>query len=284
MGLASVYYDVLNKITIDAVIKPKTYSERECAYEHLQHADQNDLVLFDRGYVGFWLYSYLLERQLSFCMRTKTQQDKVVKAFVASGKKEGIVTYYPNKPSIKQCHDKGLSSAPIKLRLVRIDLPNEVEVLITSLMDNKRYPRRIFKPLYHARWGIEENYKRLKQWVEIENFSGKSVLSVKQDFYAKIVSANLTIIMTIPAQKRVSKKTQGRRGKYQINYAQAFSKMKHRIVRLIKQGSKDIKRLICLVVNEISQGIEMIKKGRSYPRNMKHIKNDLHYSSYKSSL
>jgi hypothetical protein len=48
----------------------------------------------------------------------------------------------------------------------------------------------LFKELYYLRWGIEENYKRLKQWVEIENFSGKSVLSIQQDFYnapAKII-------------------------------------------------------------------------------------------------
>ncbi len=46
------------------------------------------------------------------------------------------------------------------------------------------------------------NYKRLKQWVEIENFSGKSVLSIQQDFYAKIVASNLTALMEIAAQKK----------------------------------------------------------------------------------
>jgi len=43
--------------------------------------------------------------------------------------------------------------------------------------------------------GAEENYKRLKQWVEIGEFSGKSVLSVKQDFYAKVLSTNLTAMI-----------------------------------------------------------------------------------------
>jgi len=33
----------------------------------------------------------------------------------------------------------------------------------------------------------------LKQWVEIENFSGKSVLSIKQDFHAEILAMNLAI-------------------------------------------------------------------------------------------
>jgi IS4 transposase len=36
-------------------------------------------------------------------------------------------------------------------------------------MDCEAYEVDLFKELYYLRWGIEENYKRLKQWVEIEN-------------------------------------------------------------------------------------------------------------------
>ena len=110
-----------------------------------------------------------------------------------------VITFKPNKSSLKTCEEKGLPTQPITLRLVRVELPNEVEVLVTNLMDEETYNHSIFKSLYHLRWGIEENYKRLKQWVEIENFSGKSALSVKQDFYAKIVASNLTALMEIEA-------------------------------------------------------------------------------------
>ncbi|NOR69536.1 MAG: hypothetical protein GQ532_07550 [Methylomarinum sp.] len=55
--------------------------------------------------------------------------------------------------------------------------------------------------------GIEENCKRLKQWVEIENFSGKSALSVKQDFYAKVLTTNLVSMTANAAQEQVDKAT-----------------------------------------------------------------------------
>lgn len=71
-------------------------------------------------------------------------------------------------------------------------------------------------------WGIEENYKRLKQRVEIENFLDKPTLSVQQDFYA----SNLAMLMTIAA-KKVDKITHKLALKYQVNSAQALSKMKH---------------------------------------------------------
>ena len=72
MGMASVFYDVLNKIVIDSGVHPRLTSERECAEDHLQFSNDSDLVLFDRGYVAFWLYAYLLKHNISFCMRAKT--------------------------------------------------------------------------------------------------------------------------------------------------------------------------------------------------------------------
>jgi hypothetical protein len=48
--------------------------------------------------------------------------------------------------------------------------------------------------------GIEEPYKRAKCRVEIENFSGRSALTVRQDFYAKIFAMNLTAMLAWVAQ------------------------------------------------------------------------------------
>jgi hypothetical protein len=40
---------------------------------------------------------------------------------------------------------------------VRIELDSgETEVLITSLLDQTRYPYAVFKDLYHQRWPVEE--------------------------------------------------------------------------------------------------------------------------------
>ena len=284
MGMASIFYDVLNKIVIDSALHPRLTPERECAQDHLRFSQPNDLIVFDRGYIGFWLYTLLLQRNIHFCMRAKTNQDNLVKDFIASGKKQTIVTYYPGQKATQVCLQKGLPTTPIKLRLIRVDLPDEVEVLVTSLMDEEEYPFTLFKHLYHLRWGIEENYKRLKQWCEIENFSGKSALSVQQDFYAKIVAANLTTLLTIEAQEMVSQKTINRGLIYQINYAQALSRMKHRIVTLLSAKGTALRALLKETILYMALTIEAVREGRSNPRNLKNIKNDIHYAAYKSSL
>lgn len=284
IGMASVFYDVLNNIVIDTSLNPHKTSERECVIKHLIQAGKNDLILYDRGYVSFWLYALHIKHHHHFCMRAKTNQSLIVKDFIKSKKKDALVTFYPNKTSIETCKKKGLSTKPLILRLVRVELPNEVEVLITNLTDNLKYKVNIFKSLYHMRWSIEENYKRLKQWVEIENFSGKSALSVQQDFYSKIVSTNLTALMVMGSQKIVSKKTKHGKLKYHVNFAQALSKMKHHLVYLIRHAHKNIVGMIKKIVFYISQTIEAVRNGRTAPRNVKHTNNNLHFSAYKSSL
>lgn len=284
MGMASVFYDVLNHQVIDSTIQPNNTSEKKCAAEHLQYSDKNDLIIYDRGYPSFWLYALHTKLKRKFCMRAKTNQCLLVKDFINSNKKQSIVTYKPNKSSIKTCEENNLSTAPITLRLVRVDLPNGVEVLITNLMDSEKYNTGLFKSLYHQRWGIEENYKRLKQWLEIENFSGKSALSVQQDFYAKILAMNLTALMTRAAQVIVNTKIKHRKLSYQINFAQAASKMKHKIICLILHAGTEVKRLIEQTIAYISKTVEAAREGRVASRRLKNIKNDIHYSAYKSAL
>ncbi len=96
----------------------------------------------------------------------------------------------------------GLDLEPLKLRLIRVDLANgETEILITSLIDKDLYPYDIFAELYHQRWFVEEDYKKLKCWIEVENFTGKTVLSVYQDFHARVFSKNMTQILSLPTKK-----------------------------------------------------------------------------------
>ena len=281
MGMASVFYDVMNRIVIDSTLEKNKTSERHCAAKHLHHSQENDLVLYDRGYPSHWFYQLHQQRNIHFCMRSKAKLCSTTKAFLASGKNEAIMTFSAQSSAAKKCIENGVSDMPIQLRLIRVELDNEVEVLITNLMDSKRYHYRVFKSLYHLRWGIEENYKRLKQWLEIENFSGQSVLAVKQDFYAKIVASNLTELMIKLADKSIKKKVSQRQHKYQINYSQALSKMKHKMVMII-EGVENRKRLIIRMANYISETIEAVRDGRSVPRKLKNTKNDIHYPAYKS--
>jgi hypothetical protein len=63
------------------MVKPNNTSEKQCTSERLIHACVNILILYDRGYPGFWLYALHKKLEQAFCMRTKTNQCLMVKAF-----------------------------------------------------------------------------------------------------------------------------------------------------------------------------------------------------------
>lgn len=68
MGLASVYYDVLNKLVLDVQLADILESKRYCAAQHLEVSKQDDLILYDWGYNAFWMYAYYKELNLKYCM------------------------------------------------------------------------------------------------------------------------------------------------------------------------------------------------------------------------
>jgi hypothetical protein len=261
----SSLFDVLNGIAVDAVIRPKTQGERSLAAEHMEHVKANDLILLDRGYPAFWFFALILSKQAHFCARVKSQWEQVRK-FTNSGKKEDVVSLPISLPSIKQCNALNLPISPIRVRAIRIELPGgETEILLTSLMDKELYPHELFKELYHLRWTVEENYKTAKCRIEIENFSGKSVESVYQDFHAKAFAMNLAAAMTHPAQDVISGQREQKKHPYRVNFTQALSKMKDSLVLLFLRP--DIMELIHKLHDLFIATIEPVRPGRNYPRN-----------------
>jgi hypothetical protein len=258
----SQLFDTLNGIVVDALIRPKEQGERLLAAEHLQQVKAGDLILLDRGYPALWLFLLILSKQSHFCARVKTSWTEIRK-FRNSGKKEKIITLQPSFATIEQCKQLSLPISPLQVRAVRIKLDNgETEILLTSLMDKDLYPYEIFKELYHLRWTTEENYKTTKSRIEIENFSGKSVESVYQDFHAKVFAMNLTAALTHPAQDSIS--GEQKKYAYRVNVTQALSKMKDSIVLLFKRPN--VMELLNKLFDLFIMTIEPIRPDRKYPR------------------
>jgi hypothetical protein len=269
MARVSQLFDVLNKITVDALIYPKSSGERELAAEHLLKAMPGDLILLDRGYPAWWLFSLILSMDAHFCARISCTKWKAVRKFFRSGLAEKIISLPIHPSSVAYCNEMGLSMNPLKVRLIRIQNKDQVQVLITSLIDRDEYPIEMFHDLYHYRWPVEEDYKVIKCRLELENFSGKSVLSVYQDFHAKVFTKNLVWIMAFPGNNVLRQQYGCRKYDYQINFTQALSKSKGVIGLLFHETVSKIVQLIAALQDIFQRTIEPIRPGRKYPRNHK---------------
>lgn len=264
-GRVSQLFDVLNQVTLEATLAPIAQGERQLARDHLRHVNAGDLLLLDRGYPAFWLFAAILQRGAAFCARLEVSRWKVVRQFIASGENEAILTVSPAVDARKVCRQLGLSTAPLKLRFIRLELDNgTVECLVTSLLDVVRLPYSLFKELYQQRWPVEEDYKRIKSRLEVENWSGLVPESVFQDFYAAFFTKNLASILAQPAQPVVAAATSNRKHRYQVNMTNLISKLKDTVVFLFLD--KQIRSLLSRLWEQMMHTIEPIRPNRSYPR------------------
>jgi hypothetical protein len=280
MARASQLFDPLNDLTIDAIISPKNIGERELAAQHFQKLTPDDLALLDRGYPAYWLFNLILSRKANFCARVSGNKWKVVRKFVKSGKLEKIISLHVMSTSTKKCQEMGLELKPLKLRIVRVVLPTgEIEVLITSLLDMNIYPHDMFIDLYHQRWFVEEDYKTIKCWIEMENFTGKTPLSVYQDFHARIFSKNLAQSLSFPANEIIQQECEDRKYSYQVNFAYTLASVKNTVILLFNQSIETIHDIIVDLTMIISATVEPVRPGRKFDRKQKTRRN--YYMNYK---
>ena len=272
---ASQLYDPLNKLTIKAIISPKSTGERQQAKQLLSDISPNSLILLDRGYPAFWIFKLIFGQRVEFCARICSKW-KIVRQFIRSGKKEKIIELKPSTTAIHSCKELGLDLKPMNLRLIRVELDTgDIEILITSLLDRQTFPHDEFCELYHLRWPVEEDYKTMKCRMEIEAFTGQSVLSVYQDFYANVFAKNLVAVMMFPAQEALN--TSGIKKKYvhQVNFTQAIAVAKNLVALIFQRSHRRVRLLIQSFMEILVSTTEPVRPGRKYPRN--HRANKKHY-------
>jgi IS4 transposase len=200
-ALVSLLYDLENDIVVDAKIRPIAENERALAEEHLRvlqgldsyKKGHKELIIFDRGYPSHELVKSLSDKEIAYVMRV---QKGFIREEALGGAKEGRVM---------------LGKTGLRVRAVRIPLTSgEDELLITNLT-KAEMEYGAFGELYHKRWGIETKYQELKQKLETENFSGRLVDNVKQDFYAMMTAANMLVSCVREANRKAHKKREGER-------------------------------------------------------------------------
>lgn len=243
-ALASVLYDVENKIAIDAVLAPMHTSEKDLAIGHLAHTQKNDLFIFDRGYGGYELMSAILANKGDFVIRLSSSSFKqAAEMYIDASLTDNITIIKPQAELLrKQAQGAVRIANKLKVRFVKVILnTGEVEILVTSLIDQTLYPHSIFKELYWKRWGVETFYAKLKTRLELENFTGLSAESVKQDFYSSVFLTGLESILTEDIDKALQKKNTVHTQK--VNKAVSFNLIKDRAFDIILE-KKSIDEII----------------------------------------
>jgi hypothetical protein len=257
----SILYDVCNDIIADALIEPLTVDERALALRHIEKLGKmesfgKELILFDRGYPSQELIRVLWERGIDFVMRVRQKFSLEI---------DGL-SMGEHRIKVEAGGGEMRAVRVIKFRLSS----GETETLISSLMDRKHTVKG-FKALYFKRWPVETKYDEIKKKLEVENFSGRLVDNIRQDFYAAMTIDNIATELYWEAQEEVEKERREKENKweYQVNVNHEIGVLKDRLIlTLLEDDGEKRGKMIDEITELLRKRVIPIRPNRSLPRNI----------------
>ena len=262
----SFAYDVCNDLILDSYIGQSYDSEQEMALRHLVNLDPGtDILVFDRGYPTQWLIGLLVQKGFRFCMRLNSSWKGAYSLLKDGINDTNWTLVLDSYKSAKKIREFNIQSKTLELRLISIELSSgEKEVLVTNLSDRETFSLKDLNDLYKMRWGVEESFKSLKRVLNVEYFTGKTVLSIQQDFYAKVFMLNMASMIGSQGVYQEVFSKNANKYKSKPNKTQLLAKTKDFLTEIFYSGklSKVIKQILKLLYRRC----EIIRPDRSFPR------------------
>lgn len=262
-GLSSFIYDVLNEITLNAELDTIKPEKEFLLNEHIKFINSTDIILLDRGYADYSVLSGLITKNINFVIRFPISQSfKELNNFVLSSETDKILKLKVTDKQKKYVNDNSLSKE-INVRFVKVDLPDKVEILATTLFDESIDE---LKYLYGCRWGIETYFDRLKNIFELERFSSKKLNNIEQDFYGIFFLSNLESILIKDSQKSLSKQIKHRDFEYKINHSVSYSAIIDYVIELFFNSNFSDEQILNNLEKLFKTNPIIIRPNRKYQR------------------
>jgi len=257
---ASALYDVYNNVLIDVQLEPLKTDERTLALRHIAVLRKlpsfgKELAIGDRGYASFGLIEAFKDSSISFLLRVKRGFNVDIDQ-LGEGDNSAVLR--------KNGHED------ICVRVIKFTLPSgELETLITDIAD-KRMGIKAFKELYFKRWPIETKYDEIKNKLQVENFSGRTVNAIMQDFYISMHMSNIAAIARWEAQAEVDEERSQKENKYDyhVNANLVIGTLKDRfIMAMLEENPRVRRKMVGRILYLLKFDAEPTRPDRSIPRN-----------------
>jgi hypothetical protein len=140
---------------------PSHSSERDHVKAILAEEEfpENTLFCGDAGFTGYPLWSQILTQGHHFLVRVGSNVNLLSEQADMKKLGDGIVLCWP----------KGRMNSgqpPLRLRLVKVKVGKTTVWLLTSVLDRQRLSRKQLVRYYKMRWGIEVEFRGLKQTLD----------------------------------------------------------------------------------------------------------------------
>ena len=144
----------------------------------------------------------------------------------------------------------------------------EIEYLLSNISETL-IPEEKMKNAYFKRWKIEIGYDILKNKLHIENFIGKTKITIEQDFYAQIYTFNVLQDIKHTANIEIQKNNKNKNLKYEyktnVNILAGWLK-KILIAMIFINTDRERKELYDIIIEKAKKNLISINPNRSYER------------------
>jgi hypothetical protein len=137
---------------------PSTASERDHLKQMLaeQEFPENTLFCGDAGFTGYELWKAAIDRGHQILIRVGANVTLLRKLGYYARERGGIVYCWPSAAARQ-------SQPPLVLRLIRFRLGRAQACVVTSVLEDRRLTDKQALRLYRLRWGVELQFRALKQ-------------------------------------------------------------------------------------------------------------------------
>ena len=162
---------------------PSNSSERQHVEEILNSEKFPEKTLFcgDAGFVGFPLWTTLISAKVEFLVRVGGNVSLLSEHADIQRLKDNVVLCWPK--------DKMRSGAkPLKLRLVKVKIGKTTMWMLTTVLDRKKLSIKQIIRYYKMRWGIEVEFRGLKQTLDNRKLSCRNCENSRAELEWSIIA------------------------------------------------------------------------------------------------
>ena len=264
-GRVSCMLDVHSKHILTSKIVSRSVDEISLAIEHLNNLnkrfDLNEFItIYDRAYGSIELMINALYFDSKFLIRLN---ERVFKKKIDKMKSDDeIIEINITKNFLKKIRDDNVREfaeemGRLKVRIVKVKLKTgEIEILATNL-NNSEFTKEELKELYAKRWTIETGYDKLKNLIQLEEFSGIRKEIIEQDFYAGIFIYNVATTVKFDIEKSNNRETKNKDKKYEItaNFSSILTLIYDYLFHLVIESKQIKEKIIDFILLLVSKNL-----------------------------
>lgn len=276
----NAFYDVLNRIYLDAVLQTASeYQEYRACINMMERSSLNKAILIaDRGYENHNVMAHAINKGWKFVIRIKDKNSNGIASGLNLPKtdifdidvsmtftrqqtkmtKMAGYKFMPTNQTFDYLPHKSKDTYTMSFRIARFSIADDsYEMLVTNL-DRSEFSTNDLKEIYHLRWGIETSFRELKYSIGLTSFHARKAEFIKQEVFARLLLYNYCELITTHVVQQMQNKDKTK----QVNFTIAIYICREYLRQKRNLSPPDVIKLI-------EKHILPVRPGRKDPRKVK---------------